>query len=594
MLPVYEGVMGGGEDQKRMMQAQTLFDISDRFGAFAAGIDPRTGERVQGSPAAQFAAAASGLGGQINQRVAAQDQQDRALRVAALQGAAGEFSAERADQRAAARAAAAGEKDRALGSLFDILDADGNVVQQGVPIATQGEYALLMEQNPGIRIVPSRTAGEPVLREVGGDLYDVTDTNNPRLVLSGAADRDLREIGGSLYDLSDLQNPRVVIAGPGKAPVLQNVGGTLYNVTDPANPQVVVAGQADRDIREFGGNMVDITDPANPVVVLQGQEDKDIRVVGGRVIDFTDTANPAVLYEPPAEAPSGSLINIQMPDGFVRTVREDSPEADRLIDVLGGTVVSRTAARVESALIQPDAMDRYGRGQASPEETARIQDEIAQRLKSVWNPETGQFERPAVTPLIRQAEERRVASGLPTVMTFGDEQEPVSNVDEGLSRLSQFGEAAFGTGPALLNLVNKAFALVDANAPFPDQMEGINIVNTLNETATLAFRDMTSGRPAQDAVNQFAQLSPAAASFTGSPDAAASQIRALLDLWNRELRQSQTALSSGILSPTDRAKVQAGVDASADMIAAYQALLDGIQRGGTGGAARPNPADFRR
>jgi hypothetical protein len=487
--------MGGGEDQKRMMQAQTLFDISDRFGAFAAGIDPRTGERVQGSPAAQFAAAASGLGGQINQRVAAQDQQDRALRVAALQGAAGEFSAERADQRAAARAAAAGEKDRALGSLFDILDADGNVVQQGVPIATQGEYARLIEQNPGIRIIPSQT----------GEAGFGTTT----------------------------------LFGPDGNPVTFN--------TETA------AGRAD----------------ANAAL---GQ---------------------GYTTEKPVTGPSKGPVNVQMPDGTQQTVREDDPRLDDLI-AAGGTVVSRTAAQVESALIQPDAMDRYGRGQASPEETARIQDEIAQRLKSVWNPETGQFERPAVTPLIRQAEERRVASGLPTVMTFGDEQEPVSNVDEGLSRLSQFGEAAFGTGPALANIVNKTFALVDANAPFPDQMEGINIVNTLNETATLAFRDMTSGRPAQDAVNQFAQLSPAAASFTGSPDAAASQIRALLDLWNRELRQSQTALSSGILSPADRAKVQAGVDASADMIAAYQALLDGIQRGGTGGAARPNPADFRR
>ena len=174
MLPVYQGVMGGGEDQRDLTKAQIFFDIADRFGAFAAGIDPRTGERMQGSAAAQFGAAASGLGGQIGERLGAQDQQERALRVAALQGAAGEFSAERADERAAARAAAAaaaGEKDRALGSLFNILDAEGNVVQQGVPIATQGQYAKIIEENPGIRIVPSRTA------EAGFDtttLYDPT------------------------------------------------------------------------------------------------------------------------------------------------------------------------------------------------------------------------------------------------------------------------------------------------------------------------------------------------------------------------------------------------------------------------------------
>jgi hypothetical protein len=238
-------------------------------------------------------------------------------------------------------------------------------------------------------------------------------------------------------------------------------------------------------------------------------------------------------------------------------------------------------------------MAQYGAGTLSAEKEAEVQEELAGRLKSVWNPETGSYEKPAVTPLIRQAEEDRRIAGRSTVMTFGEEQEPVSNVTEGLDRLSQFAGTAFGTGPGVLNIINKAFALVDANAPFPDQMEGINIVNTLNETATLAFRDMTTGRPAQDAVNQFATLSPAPGTFTGSPDSAASQIRALLDLWNRELRQSEAALNSGILSATDRATVQSGVNASADMISAYQALLRGLKGGGPG-AARPNPADFRR
>lgn len=495
MLPVYQGVMGSGEDQRNLTQAQILFDISDRFGAFAAGIDPRTGERLQGSAAAQFGAAASGLGGQIGERLGAQDQQERALRVAALQGAAGEFSAERADERAAARAAAAGEKDRALGSLFDILDEAGNVIQQGVPIATQGEYSAIVEQNPGVRIVPSRTA------EAG---FGVTTLFAPT---TGAP--------------------------------------TTFN-TETAE------GRA-----------------AANAALAEG---------------FTT--------EKPVAGPSGSTINIQMPDQSVRTVREDSPEVDQLI-AQGGTRVSATAAQQTSPLVQPDVMADYAAGALPPAEEARVQDELAGRLKSVWNPETGQFEKPEVTPLIRQAEETRRAAGLPTVMTFGAEQAPVSNVDEGLDRLSQFGGAAFGTGPGVLNIVNKAFALVDANAPFPDQMEGINIVNTLNETATLAFRDMTSGRPAQDAVNQFAQLSPAPGTFTGSPDAAASQIRALLDLWNRELRQSEAALNSGILSATDRATVQSGVDASADMISAYQALLRGIEGGGPG-AARPDPSQFRR
>jgi hypothetical protein len=66
----------------------------------------------------------------------------------------------------------------------------------------------------------------------------------------------------------------------------------------------------------------------------------------------------------------------------------------------------------------------------------------------------------------------------------------------------------------------------------------------------------------------------------------------LLDLWNREMAQSETALRSGILSQSDRAKVEAGIEASAGMIEAYQALLRGLERAGSGSGV--DPAQFRR
>jgi hypothetical protein len=149
MLPVYQGVMGGGEDQRDLTKAQIFFDIADRFGAFAAGIDPRTGERMQGSAAAQFGAAASGLGGQIGERLGAQDQQERALRVAALQGAAGEFSAERADERAAARAASA---DRAIGNAYEAVDRETGEVIATEFLATQAQMDAFRAANPGATI----------------------------------------------------------------------------------------------------------------------------------------------------------------------------------------------------------------------------------------------------------------------------------------------------------------------------------------------------------------------------------------------------------------------------------------------------------
>jgi hypothetical protein len=328
-------------------------------------------------------------------------------------------------------------------------------------------------------------------------------------------------------------------------------------------------------------------------VVYQAPSDtpRELRTVEGSVIDFTDPANPVVVYQAPAAAPSGEFINIQMPDGTTQSVRSDDPRADALIQQ-SGRRVSTTAAQTADPLIDPDVMSAYAAGTLSPAEEARIQAQIAENTRMVFNPETGRNERPTVTPIVRQAEQARRDAGLSTVLTFLEDEPTIASVEEGLARLEQFGGEAFGTVAAATNFANRLFALVDANAPFPEQQEGINLVNTLNETATLAFRDMTAGRPAQDAVNQFATLSPVTATIAGSPGAAASQIRALLDLWNREMAQSESALRSGILSQTDRTKVEAGIVASAGMIEAYQALLRGLDRAGSGSGV--DPATFRR
>jgi hypothetical protein len=46
MLPTYQSILGDGGEQRRLTQAQILFDIADRAGAFAAGVDPRTGQSI--------------------------------------------------------------------------------------------------------------------------------------------------------------------------------------------------------------------------------------------------------------------------------------------------------------------------------------------------------------------------------------------------------------------------------------------------------------------------------------------------------------------------------------------------------------------
>jgi hypothetical protein len=328
MLPVYEGVMGGGEDQKRMMQAQTLFDISDRFGAFAAGIDPRTGERVRGSSAAQLAAAASGLGGQINQRVAAMDQQDRALRVAALQGAAGEFSAERADERAAARAASA---DRAIGNAYEAVDRETGEVIATEFLATQAQMDAFRAANPGATI----RAAVPKDSITDSDFF--TKFGFTKEEFYALPIDDQRRLQGL-----ETETP----------------SGEFIKIRMPDGQEVTVrsdSAEADRLTGE-GGQRVSITAASDA-----GITDSDFFTKFG----FTKEEFYALPIDDQnrlrgleAKTPSGEFIKIRMPDGQEVTVRSDSAEADRLTGE-GGQRVSITAAKIMETYVNPNNPSKF-------------------------------------------------------------------------------------------------------------------------------------------------------------------------------------------------------------------------------------------
>jgi hypothetical protein len=537
MLPVYQSILGDGEDQRRMTQAQILFDIADRAGAFAAGIDPRTGQRVQGSPAAQLAAAASGLGGQIGERLGAQDQQDRQLRAAALQAAQGEFSAERADQRAAARAAAAGTRDRALGNLYDIVDAEGNVVQQAIPIATQSEYAALMENVPGGRIRPSTVAASPAF------------------------------------------SAQTLYGSDGEV--------VTVNVGDPegiAEANALI-GQGFTDKRPDGFKAQTLFGPeGGPVTINIGNAAGARRAEGLLEQGFTTEA--------PAVGPAKAPVNVQMPDGSVQSLREDDPRLDDLI-AEGGVVVSRTAAQRDALTVQPDLMARYAQGQTSPEETARIQAEIAQMQARRFNPETQEFELPEVTPLVRKAETERAVRGDTTVIAMPDRSEIDRAQAERELNLQELGGHAFGTRPFFQELVNRAFALVDADAPFREAEQATAAISSLNQDALIAFRDLTQGRTAQEAVNQFQNVLPNPAEIGSSPSRAASRIDAVLDFFTSQISNAQQALDTGVVSAAEAQRLQAAVIRGQQMADAYRAVRDGIVRGPrTNG--RPDPSQFRR
>jgi len=115
-LPMYEELLGTGD--KDSMRAAMLFDIAQTALGYAGNVGPQ-GQPLRGSQAARLAGAASALPGQIGARLAAQQQQDQAVRLAALQAAEKDVQDIRGSNTALAK------EQRALMSTISTSDTMG-------------------------------------------------------------------------------------------------------------------------------------------------------------------------------------------------------------------------------------------------------------------------------------------------------------------------------------------------------------------------------------------------------------------------------------------------------------------------------------
>lgn len=83
-IPLYQSILGTGDNDS--MRAAMLFDIAQAALGYAGNVSPQ-GQPLRGSPVARLGAAFSAVPGQIGTRLAAQQEQNQAVRLAALQAA---------------------------------------------------------------------------------------------------------------------------------------------------------------------------------------------------------------------------------------------------------------------------------------------------------------------------------------------------------------------------------------------------------------------------------------------------------------------------------------------------------------------------
>jgi hypothetical protein len=85
ILPTYREILGGGD--RRTMQGQALMDIAQAGLALASGRNAQGANVAGGSFAAQLASAAQGLPGKLSERAGQFQQEERAIKLAALKSA---------------------------------------------------------------------------------------------------------------------------------------------------------------------------------------------------------------------------------------------------------------------------------------------------------------------------------------------------------------------------------------------------------------------------------------------------------------------------------------------------------------------------
>jgi hypothetical protein len=215
MLPTYQSIMGDGEEQKKLTQAQILFDIADAAGRFASGTNAQ-GQSVAGlSPFAQLGAATSGLGGRIGERVGELDKQDRELKLSALGAAQTEYSAEQAAARAAT-------KDKALGDPYNVVNPEGKVLAQ-VFLSTSADLTKAQEtygEGVTFQKAPAASAAEMMIMVNPTDLSQRVplDTNSPEYAANYA-----NQIKLGLVPIENLESLKKL--GERKDPIIS----TLYN-----------------------------------------------------------------------------------------------------------------------------------------------------------------------------------------------------------------------------------------------------------------------------------------------------------------------------------------------------------------------------
>jgi hypothetical protein len=544
-VPLYKSILGDQsaaiEEQKKLTQAQMLFDLANTAVAFAG---PMEGERRGMSPAERLAMAAqkTQLLPTISARSAEQlkakqaaDAKTQQMKLSALSAAETGLAAE---QKAKADAALQAQEDAAALARMDrkaVLDLNLQSTLEGLKQAGRIEIK---------EIEGAQSMSLEELKQKGAiNLEDYRQVNRVALenvVQNNRKDIETLKASGRQSDLvlaNELEQENIVLRGNIKLSQmgvaneyeLERLGltqGFERELNSTNNALKEKLSGLDRELNERRLRLETIK---AEVARAQGQEKIDLQ---------------RQAQEMQAE--------MNAFEQSYKTEKLDIEKAAARLTRLG----TNTNARITTLISDPESLAKYAAGTMTPEETLEFNQAIAyyNAPKSVWNEEKKGFVIVPGNPLSNELMSSiriRQESGLtvPNIKLDATttekkpetKEEVVSSIMSGIEDPT----AAFGTEGAAKSVFNTLAEVFFFNAPFKAEKEAIAGAEALNTKFVQVFQRSAELRDSVMQLNLLKDLTPTPSSMFTGPDAAGAKITRLLGM----IDEAETALNTKLNDP---------------------------------------------
>ena len=513
-LPLYQGIIGDQSaslaDQKRLTQAQMLFDLASTGLAFAA---PMQGEVSGLSPAERLAMAAQQT--QLPEKIGARAQQqlereqaataqEQQMKLAALgaaeTGLASEVKAAQelqlSELEAAQKMAEIKTKDKldtAREQALANLNISGDITLEMTKQANRVALEMVEQQNREA-IEKLKASGRTA------DLIQANQLEQENIILRGNIELGRMEVANQ-YDLEQM---------------------------DKAHEQATELNNTNNALKEKLANMdMDLRERRLKLEAIKAEID---RAQGERKLELQAEANQM----------QADLNNFEMEYKDKKLALE---EAASQLTIFG----SGTDARITTFLSDTERLVAYGAGTLTPDETLAVNQAIAyyNAPKTVWNDEKKTFVTVEGNPLSKElmaAIEMRSKNGLtiPPNIDFetaaggeaaaAAEGKPIeSTIMAGIADPME----AFGSDVALKNITNNLVEMLSlgyAGAPFTASADAIAATETLNTKTVQVFQQAAELRDSVKQLELLERLTATPASLFMGDDTASKKINSLLGL----------------------------------------------------------------